>query len=126
MQMSLELFGNRIHATRMPGVAAPDAPQRQPTAPDHAKAFNGCAGIMGTTGSEPAVVSQPGTHQVAVGFNQSLNQFAHGLLFYASGFPVRQIIVDSTVWMHLVLPVQQHPSPPARVGGIESFPLSTA
>ena len=49
-----EGFGDGVVAAFHEGVAAADAPEAKPGAPDDAEAINGCYGVLGASGAEAA------------------------------------------------------------------------
>ena len=85
------LVRNRVQATLVPGVAAADPTQGQPASAQQPEPFDRGNRVLGTSGRETAMVSQPGADYQTVAFNECQDQCAHGLQLYASGFPVRCI-----------------------------------
>ena len=80
---------HRIYTPLMPGVAGSDPAQSKPSTARQPKTFDGRDRVLGTAGRKTTMVTQPGTDDHAVAFNEYQNQCAHALQFYASEYPVR-------------------------------------
>jgi len=78
LERTTERYG--IVSTRMPRVAAHQAPGRKHDASPGAMPFDGFLGVAGTTGIETAVRSEQGTDTVSVESDECLQDDAHCLI----------------------------------------------
>jgi len=73
--MALRLTAwNRIASPRVPGMTLEQAPQREPWATQWAVQDDGFAGITRASRIEAAVLSDPGTQQIAIYIDQGHHQ----------------------------------------------------
>src|SRR5512136_2285517 len=69
--------GDRVIAAGMPGVAPPDAPNRQPGAAKGAVTLDRLLRVAGTSGMEPAVRPEQRAHEPSIELDETDQDRAH-------------------------------------------------